>query len=109
MINAFRLLVIAAGIFIHVSKVHAEQVTVTVKGMVCSFCAQGIKKTFMRKDGVEKVDVDLDKKLVTIVTAQGVTLKDSELTESIVDSGYEVVSIERKPPAEEQRGAPPAL
>jgi copper chaperone CopZ len=92
-------LIVAVGILIHAPVASAEQVTVTVKGMVCSFCAQGIKKTFMRKDGVERVDVDLDKKLVTIVTAQGVTLKDSDLTESIVDSGYEVVSIERKPPA----------
>lgn len=79
-----------------VSYGHAEQVTVTVKGMVCSFCAQGIKKTFMRKDGVENVEVDLDKKLVTIVTTPGKTIKDSELQESIVDAGYEVVTIERK-------------
>lgn len=92
-----QLVAIAAVISLHTSFAYAEQVTVTVKGMVCSFCAQGIKKTFMRKDGVEKVNVDLDKKLVTITTAQGVSLKDSDLTESIVDSGYEVVTIERKP------------
>lgn len=92
-----QLVAIATVISLHISFAYAEQVTVTVKGMVCSFCAQGIKKTFMRKDGVEKVDVDLDKKLVTITTAQGVSLKDSDLTESIVDAGYEVVTIERKP------------
>jgi copper chaperone CopZ len=79
----------------HVSTAFAETITVSVKGMVCSFCAQGIKKTFMRKEGVEKVDVDLDKKLVTIETKAGATLSDSALTESIVDSGYEVTKIER--------------
>ena len=99
--RVIQLIAITAVISLSTSFAYAEQVTVTVtvKGMVCSFCAQGIKKTFMRKDGVEKVDVDLDKKLVTITTSQGVTLKDAELTESIVDSGYEVVMIERKPNA----------
>jgi copper chaperone CopZ len=77
------------------SNAYAERITVSVKGMVCSFCAQGIKKTFMRKDGVEKVDVDLDKKLVTIETKVGANLTDAALTESIVDSGYEVTKIER--------------
>ena len=81
---------------LYTSVAYAEQIIITVKGMVCSFCAQGIKKTLMRKEGVAQVDVDLDKKLVTITTAQGVTLNDQELTESIVDSGYEVVTIERK-------------
>ena len=74
----------------------ADQITVAVKGMVCSFCAQGIKKTFTRKEGVESVDVDLDKKIVTITTKQGATLTDSDVKESIVDAGYEVLSIERK-------------
>jgi copper chaperone CopZ len=64
--------------------------------MVCSFCAHGIKKTFTRKEGVESVDVDLDKKVVTITTKQGANLTDSEVKESIVDAGYEVLSIERK-------------
>jgi copper chaperone CopZ len=74
----------------------ADQITVAVKGMVCSFCAQGITKTFTRKDEVESVDVDLDKKIVTITTKQGKNLTDSDVKESIVDAGYEVVSVERK-------------
>jgi copper chaperone CopZ len=74
----------------------ADQITVAVKGMVCSFCAQGIKKTFTRKEGVESVDVDLDKKMVTIRTKPGANLTDSEVKESIADAGYEVLSIERK-------------
>lgn len=77
------------------SVAHAEQIKVEVKGMVCSFCAQGIKKTFMRKDGVENVEVDLDKKIVTITTKQGATLNDADVKDSIVDAGYEVIKIER--------------
>lgn len=79
----------------HASTAWAEKITISVKGMVCSFCAQGIKKTFMRKDGVENVDVDLDQKIVTIQTKTGAILSDADLTESIVDSGYEVTKIER--------------
>lgn len=84
-------------VMLPISVGHAEQVKVTVKGMVCSFCAQGIKKTLLRRGGVEKVDVDLDRKLVTITTTQGAVLNDAELKESITDAGYEVVAVERKP------------
>jgi len=73
----------------------AEQAQVTVKGMVCSFCAQGIKTTIMRKPSVESVEVDLDKKVVTVTTKEGAILSDDELKEAIVDSGFEVVKIER--------------
>ena len=86
--------IVVASLFSRVAL--ADQITVAVKGMVCSFCAQGIKKTFTRKEGVESVDVDLDKKVVTIMTKQGTNLTDSEVKESIVDAGYEVLSIERK-------------
>jgi copper chaperone CopZ len=85
---------IVASLFARVAQ--ADQITIAVKGMVCSFCAQGIKKTFTRKDGVESVDVDLDKKIVTIKTKQGANLTDAEVKESIVDAGYEVLSIDRK-------------
>lgn len=78
---------------------HAEQIRVSVKGMVCSFCAQGIKKTFGRKDSVEAVSVDLEKKIVDIKTKKGATLPDTEIRDSIVDAGFEVIQIERTPDA----------
>jgi mercuric ion binding protein len=77
------------------STAYAEKISITVKGMVCSFCAQGIKKTFERKNGVEKVEVDLDKKIVTISSAQGATLSDDDIKKAIKDAGYEVLTIER--------------
>jgi len=84
------------SMFLFAPVAYADRITVSVKGMVCSFCAQGIKKTFTRKEGVESVDVDLDKKIVTITTKQGAALTDAEVKESIVDAGYEVLSIDRK-------------
>ena len=74
----------------------ADQVTVTVKGMVCSFCAQGIKKTFGKKDSVQSIDVDLDKKLVSIGIKKDMTLSDEEIKQTITDAGYEPVDLVRK-------------
>jgi copper chaperone CopZ len=74
---------------------YAENISITVKGMVCSFCAQGIKKTFERKDGVEKVEVDLDKKIVTITSSSGATISDNDVRDGITNAGYEVLNIER--------------
>jgi copper chaperone CopZ len=64
--------------------------------MVCSFCAQGIKKTFSAQKEVEKVAVDLDKKIVSITTKQGETVSDEGITQAITDAGFEVVEIKRQ-------------
>ena len=73
----------------------AEDLKIQVNGMVCSFCAQGIKKTFGKQDAVDNIKVDLDSKVIEIKLKQGKTLTDEEVTTLIKDSGYDVVSIER--------------
>jgi mercuric ion binding protein len=82
-------------LFIFPSAAWAEEITITVKGMVCSFCAQGIKKTFKQNENVKDIQVDLDKKLVHIETKDGTTISDEALRQTITDSGYDVVSIVR--------------
>ncbi|MFY9288002.1 MAG: heavy-metal-associated domain-containing protein [Alphaproteobacteria bacterium] len=76
----------------------AETAKVTVNGMVCAFCAVGIKKSFGKLDAVEKVDVDLDSKLVTIKTKDGQTLDDAAIKQVITDAGYDSVTIVRSNP-----------
>ena len=74
----------------------AAEVKITVNGMVCSFCAQGIQKKFEENKDVEKIDVKLDDKLVTVTFKEGSTIPDDDsLTKTIVDAGYEVKGIER--------------
>lgn len=73
----------------------AENITVTVKGMVCSFCAQGLKKTFGKKDEVKGIEVDLDKKIVKVETKEGKSLTDEDLTAMIHDAGFDVSEIKR--------------
>lgn len=74
---------------------HAEEITVHVDGMVCSFCAQGIIKKFQEQPGVEKVNVSLEEKSVTITTAKDKTLSDKAIRQSVDWAGYTTVDIQR--------------
>ena len=74
----------------------AAQITVTVKGMVCSFCAQGIEKKFKNDPALETVHVDLAKKLVLLTTKDGQTLSEDSIRKKITDAGFNVVSVEEK-------------
>lgn len=73
----------------------AASAKVSVNGMVCAFCAQGIKKKFSDKAAVEKVDVNLDTKVVSLDFKKDQKLSDEEITQAIKDAGYTVVKIER--------------
>ena len=81
--------------FLILTPVLAEQVKVEVDGMVCSLCAQGIKKKFTAL-GVEKVEVDLDKKVVILQNKDKINLTNEKITELIKESGYATAAIERK-------------
>ena len=74
----------------------AETIKATVNGLVCSFCATGIEKTFKKQPAVEDVKVDLDTKLVTIRTKKGKRLDDKTITSLIKDAGYSVTDITRE-------------
>ena len=73
----------------------AETIKASVNGLVCSFCATGIEKTFKAQPAVSDVQVDLESKLVTIETKDNQNLDDATITKFITDAGYSVNSIER--------------
>lgn len=73
----------------------AEKVEITVKGMVCSFCSQGITKKF-NEEKVKSVNVDLGKHLVTLELNEGQKLSNEKITQILTDSGYGVEKIEIK-------------
>lgn len=75
---------------------HAETIKASVNGLVCSFCATGIEKTFNAQPAVEKVHVDLDNKLVMINTKDKQNIDDTTVTKLITDAGYSVTSISRE-------------
>lgn len=75
----------------------AETVTVTVKGMVCGFCAQGIQKTFAAQKAVKEVAISLEKKTLVFTTQDKATLDDETIRTLLRDAGYTAVTIERAP------------
>jgi copper chaperone CopZ len=74
----------------------AASATMHVKGMVCAFCAQGIKKQFSKEAAVEKIIVDLDHMLVTAEFKKGADIPDEKLRTLISKAGFSVEKIERR-------------
>ncbi len=72
----------------------ANTVKVTVNGMVCSFCAQGIEKRISKMSATKDVFVDLKKKTVAVEAKDGQVLDAKAISAEIVDAGYDVVKIE---------------
>lgn len=71
----------------------AETIHVGVNGLVCAFCASGIKKALGKEAAVESVEVNMDEKLVTIKTKADQTLSDGIISKIITDAGYTVTNI----------------
>ncbi len=72
-----------------------EKIDITVKGMVCSFCSQGITKKF-NEEKVKSVNVDLGKHLVSIELNDNQKISNEKITQILTDSGYGVEKIESK-------------
>jgi len=77
-----------------ISSMAANTVKVTVNGMVCSFCAQGIEKRLSKMGATKDVLVDLKKKTVAVEAKDGQTLDAKAISAEIIDAGYDVVKIE---------------
>lgn len=88
-------LILTALLMTLTTSAYAETIKATVNGLVCSFCATGIEKTFQKQASVKDVKVDLDTKLVTIHLKKDKTLDDKTVKKLITDAGYTVVSIKR--------------
>lgn len=86
----FLLLVPLAG-----ASTHTKSFTVSVKGMVCAFCAQGIEKKFKEMPEVKSVQVSLKTKKVDVVTKGDAQISDEKIKEIVSESGYDVERIER--------------
>ena len=73
----------------------ATTVEMTVNGLVCGFCAQGIEKTLRRNPATEDVYVSLEDRLVAVALHEGKDIPDAELTKEMTDAGYTVKEIQR--------------
>lgn len=68
-----------------------KEISLTVKGMCCSHCANNLKEGFLAKDEIESCDVDHNSGLVKIKFKEGKSLTIEQLKEVVDSFGYEVV------------------
>ncbi len=73
----------------------ATTIEMTVNGLVCGFCAQGIEKTLRKDPATDDVFVSLEQRLVAIATKPDADIADETLREALKDAGYDVVAITR--------------
>ena len=72
----------------------ATSVKVSVNGMVCAFCAQGIEKRLSKLPATQAVYVDLKRKVVAVEAKEGQTLDAKTITAEITEAGYAVTKLE---------------
>jgi copper chaperone CopZ len=92
-----RMNLVIATALLGLSQASLASMKVTVNGMVCSFCAQGIEKSLLKMDSTKAVLVDLKNKVVVVEPKDGKTLNEKEVRQEIIDSGYDVVNVETIP------------
>ena len=89
------LLTVFAGAALAEGKKTPPTIDVEVNGLVCDFCAQAVTKVFKKQDEVVDIDVNLSSKKISVWLKDGMDISDEKLTKLIVDSGYNVVKINR--------------
>jgi copper chaperone CopZ len=73
----------------------AATIEMTVNGLVCAFCAQGIEKKLKKLPATAEVVVNLEHHLVAVSLKEGQNITDADLRKALTDAGYTVKSIER--------------
>jgi copper chaperone CopZ len=77
------------------SNVSAATIEMTVNGLVCAFCAQGIEKKLKKFPATAEVVVNLEHRLVAVALKGGQDITDADLRKALTDAGYTVKSISR--------------
>ena len=62
-----------------------------VKGMSCQHCVMSVTKALNQLEGVQNIQVDLEKREVRFDNVKGVAAE--QIAKAIVDAGYEVVPL----------------
>jgi periplasmic mercuric ion binding protein len=87
-------LAIALSLFSNVAFAATQTIKVSVNGMVCAFCAQGIDKKLRALSQTKDVYVNLKQRIVAIELKEGQTLANETVKDLIKDAGYDVTAIE---------------
>jgi copper chaperone CopZ len=73
----------------------AATIEMTVNGLVCAFCAQGIEKKLKKFPATAEVVVSLEQRLVAVALKDGQDISDADLRKALTDAGYTVKAIAR--------------
>ena len=68
---------------------------ITIKGIVCAFCSQGLKKAFLSHQSVQSAVVNLENKTVKIKLKPKKILNNPTVHEIVKNAGYSVEQISR--------------
>jgi cation transport ATPase len=78
-----------------------RRIEVSVKGMVCASCSQGLLKVVSRDPRIETSAISLEKRQLTLLVRAGSEITDAEIRKQVEDSGLEAGEIRR--PVENSR------
>ena len=83
--------------------IQRNEIVFKVKGLVCSFCAQGLQKSLSKLKFIDKkkyqkgVYVDIENQYTLVAVKDGSKIKIDDAVSAIVDAGYEVDNIYHNP------------
>ena len=66
---------------------------VSVKGMVCDFCARGIEKTFRKDKTIQKINVDLSRGKVILAYSMDKEIVREEISHNILINGQNMTGL----------------
>jgi mercuric ion binding protein len=90
----FQLLLAVTSLAVAASST-AATIEMTVNGLVCAFCAQGIEKKLKKFPATAEVVVSLEHRLVAVSLKDGQDIPDTDLRKALTDAGYTVKAIWR--------------
>ena len=67
---------------------------VSVKGMVCDFCARGIEKTFRKDKTIQKINVDLSRGKVILAYTIDKEIVQEEISRNILINGQNMTDLQ---------------
>jgi copper chaperone CopZ len=73
---------------------NAQVAVISVKGMVCDFCARGIEKTFQKDKNVKKIDVDLSQGKVLVAFDKGFDINFEDIKKKILANGQNATGMQ---------------
>ncbi len=88
-------LLLAVTLFAVAATSTAATIEMTVNGLVCAFCAQGIEKKLKKFPATAEVLVSLEHRLVAVSLKDGQDIPDADLRKALTDAGYTVKAISR--------------